>query len=86
MILHNPSGPQAPATTVPPVTEADVQGIANMIVTRYGESALRFAAQQMAHFHRKGDHKEHAIWTRIGMAVGERGTAPAHGADEQHVE
>ncbi len=80
MTLHNPSCPQAPATTIPPVTEADVQGIANMIVTRYGNNALRFAAQQMEHFHRRGDHTEHAIWARIGMAVGERETAPAHAA------
>ncbi|MCH8182646.1 MAG: hypothetical protein IID55_05630 [Proteobacteria bacterium] len=86
MTLHDPSGLEAPATTIPPVTEADVQGVANMIVTRHGDNALRFAAQQMEHFRRRGDRKEHAIWTRIGMAVGERETAPAHAAAQQHVE
>ncbi len=80
MTLHNPSGPQAPATTIPPVTEADFQGLAGMIVARYGEDGLTFAAQQMEHFRRCGDHKEHAVWVRIGMAVGEKETAPAHAA------
>lgn len=77
MTVRIPSRPPAPATTIPPVTDADVHGIANMIITRYGDDALRFAAQQMEHFRRCGDHKEHAIWARIGMAVGTRETAPA---------
>ncbi len=81
MTLHNPSGPQAPATNIPPSTETDVQGLANMLITLHGDSALMFVAQQMAHFHRNGDHKEHAIWARIGMAVGERETAPAQGVN-----
>ena len=80
MTRRNPNGPQAPATAIPPITDVDVQGIATMIVSRYGDNALRFAAQQMEHFHRWGDHKEHAIWARIGMAVGERETATAHAA------
>ncbi len=80
MTLHNPNGPQTRATTIPPVTEADVRGIAGMIITRHGNDALRFAAQQMELFRRRGDHKEHAIWARIGMAVGEGETAPAHAA------
>lgn len=75
--LH-PSGPQAPATAIPPVTEADIRGIANMIVTRHGDGALGFAAEQMERFHRLGERKEHAIWLRIGLAVGERETAAAH--------
>lgn len=80
MTPHNPNGPQAPATTIPPVTDADIQGIAHMIITRYQDDALTFAAQQMEHFRRCGDRKEHAIWTRIGMAVGERETSPAPAA------
>ena len=85
MTLHAPSSPQVPATAIPPVTKADVQGIANMIITRYRDNALRFAAQQMEHFRRCGDHTEHAVWARIGMAVGERETARARATALQHV-
>ncbi len=66
---HNESQP--PATTIPPVTDVDVYRTANMIVTRYGDEALRFAAQQMEHFRQRGENKEQAIWARIGMAVDE---------------
>ncbi len=65
------SGSQTPAATIPPVTDVEVYRTANMIVTRYGGDALRFAAQQMEHFRQRGEHKEHAIWARIGMAVDE---------------
>ncbi len=63
------SKPDEAATAVPPVTDADVCRTANMIVTRYGSESLRFAAQQMEVFRQRGDHKEHAIWARIGIAV-----------------
>lgn len=65
------SEPQTPAVTIPPVTDTDVYRTANMIVTRYGEDALRFAAQQMEHFRQRGEHKEQATWSRIGVAVDE---------------
>ena len=63
------NGPEEPATAFPPVTDADISRTATMIVTRYGSEALRFAAQQMEVFNQRGDHKEHAIWVRIGVAV-----------------
>lgn len=63
------NGPQAPAAAIPPVTDTDVYRTANMIATRYGDDALRFAAQQMEHFRQRGEHKEQAIWARIGLAV-----------------
>ncbi len=63
--------PQTPAVTIQPVTDIDVYRTANMIVTRYGEDALRFAAQQMEHFRQRGEHKEQANWSRIGVAVDE---------------
>lgn len=77
MTRRIPNQSQVPAAAIPPITDADVHGIANMIVTRYSDDALRFAAQQMEHFRRCGDHKEHAIWARIGMAVGTQESAPA---------
>ena len=65
------SEPLTPAVTIQPVTDTDVYRTANMIVTRYGEDALRFAAQQTEHFRQRGEHKEHATWARIGIAVDE---------------
>ncbi len=65
------SEPQTPAVTIQPVTDTDVYRKATMIVTRYGEDALRFAAQQMEHFIQRGENKEHATWARIGIAVDE---------------
>jgi hypothetical protein len=60
---------RSPAVVIPPVTDTDICRTANLIVTRYGDDALRFAAQQMEHFRQRGENKEQAIWARIGMAV-----------------
>ncbi len=68
----------APATAIPPVSDADVPGIARIIIERFGEGAPRFAAEQMEHFQRHGDAKEHGIWTRIGLEIIARDTAPEY--------
>ena len=78
MISNIQTGLQAPATTIPPLSDADIRGTANMIITRHGNDALRFAAQQMEHCHRRGDQREHTIWARIGMEIDAQETAPAH--------
>lgn len=44
MTQHAPNGSRAPASSIPPVTEQDIQGIADMIITRYRDMALTFAA------------------------------------------
>ncbi len=86
MTQHVPNGSRAPASSIPPVTEQDIQGIADMIITRYRDMALTFAAQQMEHFRHCGEYKDLAIWTRIGMAVGEKETAAAPVTARRHVE
>jgi hypothetical protein len=48
--------------------------------------ALTFAAQQMEHFRHCGEYKDLAIWTRIGMAVGEKETAAAPATARGHVD
>lgn len=78
MTDRNPTRRAAPATAIPPVSEADVPGMASMIVARYGERAPRFAAEQMEHFHRHGNAAEHGIWTRIGLAIMAQDAAPEY--------
>ena len=69
------SGSRTPAAVAPPATPAvsdiEVYRMANVIVARYGDDALRFASQQMERFHQRGEPKEQAIWARIGTAVDE---------------
>lgn len=65
------NGSKTPPAAIPPVTDVEVYRTANMIVTRYGGDALRFASQQMERFRQRGEPKEQAIWARIGMAVDE---------------
>lgn len=68
---------QPPATTIPPVTDSDIHGTAKIIVARYGDDAVTFAAQQMEFYRSSGNDKEYAIWVRIGMAAAARETATA---------
>ncbi len=68
---------QPPATTIPPVTDSDIDGAAKMIVARYGGDAVTFAAQQMEFYRCSGNDKEYAIWVRIGMAAATQETATA---------
>ena len=66
-----------PATTIPPVKDIDIHGAAKIVVARYGDDAVTFAAQQMEFYCSSGNDTEYAIWLRIGMAAATRETATA---------
>ena len=66
-----PSSPPGTPAVAPPLADVEVYRTANMIVTRYGDDAPRFASQQMERFRQRGEPKEQAVWARIGMAADE---------------
>jgi hypothetical protein len=78
MTDRNPTNRAAPATAIPPVSEADVLGMASMIIERFGEGAPRFAAEQMEQFQRHGNAREFGVWTRVGLAVMAQKAAPEY--------